>query len=120
MLSRQYGNGPVSISEIAKTEQIPRNFLSNILQEMKSAGIVGSLMGKNGGFFLTRSPEDIDLLSVIQSSESSIELLECARETDPGECMFCKDIYSCKTRDVFIDIRNYTIRKLKETSLHNI
>ncbi|MDD4048750.1 MAG: Rrf2 family transcriptional regulator, partial [Clostridia bacterium] len=56
MLSREYGNGTVSITEIAEKENIPKRFLVNILQELKTLGIVNSLMGKNGGYFLTQKP----------------------------------------------------------------
>lgn len=120
MLSREYGNGPVSISEIAKKESVPRRFLVKILQELKAIGIVNSLMGKNGGYCLAQSPEKISLLPIIQLCEQSIGLLDCVRENHPGDCLFCKDMEACKTRTVFTNIRDYTIRKLTETSLINI
>ena len=120
MLSREYGNGTVSITEIARKENIPKRFLVNILQELKTLGIVNSLMGKNGGYFLTQAPEKISLLSVIQLCEQSIGLMDCVSETHPGDFLFCKDLETCKTRSVFSDIRDYTIRKLQETTLLNI
>ena len=120
MLSREYGNGTVSITEIAGKENIPKRFLVNILQELKTLGIVNSLMGKNGGYFLTQAPEKISLLPVIQLCEQSIGLMDCVSETHPGDCLFCKDLETCKTRSVFSDIRDYTIRKLQETTLLNI
>jgi Rrf2 family protein len=119
-LSREYGKGPVSISDISEKEKIPRRFLVNILQDLKKLGIVDSLMGKNGGYFLTRLPEEISLFSIIQHCEESIGLLECVSETHPGGCFFCKDIRTCKTHSVFEDIRDYTILRLKETTLKNL
>jgi Rrf2 family protein len=120
MLSREYGRGPVSIAEIAGTENIPKRFLVNILQELKTLNIVNSLMGKNGGYFLATAPDKISLLPIIQLFEQSIGLLDCVSETSPGKCLFCKEIQSCKTHSVFSDIRDYTIRKLQETTLINI
>ncbi len=119
-LSKEYGNGPVSISSVAVSERIPKRFLVNILQEMKALGIVDSTMGKNGGYSLTRSPNEISLLPVIQQSEQCIGLLDCVHENEPGACIFCKDTDACKTRDVFLDIRDYTIRRLQETTLNNL
>ncbi|MDP4276130.1 MAG: Rrf2 family transcriptional regulator [Bacteroidota bacterium] len=119
-LSKEYGNGPVSISEIVESEHIPRRFLVNILQDLKKTGIVDSLMGKNGGYFLTKAPEETSLLPIIQHCEESIGLLDCVSETNPGGCLFCKDIATCKTHDVFTDIRDYTIMKLKGTTLINL
>jgi len=119
-LSREYGKGPVPIADIAKAEGIPRRFLENILQELKKLSIVNSLMGKNGGYFLTEPPENISLFPVIQHCEESIGLINCVSETNPGDCSFCKEISSCKTHSVFADIRDYTILKLKETTLKNL
>jgi len=119
-LSKEYGNGPVAISDIAKSEHIPRRFLENILQELKKIDIVNSLMGKNGGYFLTKAPDDISLYPIIQLCEESIGLIECVSETNPGDCFFCKDTNECKTNSTFMDIRDYTISKLKETTLKNL
>ncbi|MDD4922373.1 MAG: Rrf2 family transcriptional regulator [Bacteroidales bacterium] len=119
-LSKEYGKGPIPISVIAESEGIPRRFLENILQELKKMDIVNSLMGKNGGYFLTKAPENISLFPVVQYCEESIGLLDCVSETNPGDCFFCKDITSCKTHSVFADIRDYTIKKLKETTLKNL
>lgn len=119
-LAKEYGNGPISISVIAESENIPRRFLENILQELKKLHIVNSLMGKNGGYFLSKSPDDISLFPIVQHCEESIGLLDCVSETNPGSCFFCKDINTCKTHSVFTDIRDYTIQKLKETTLSNL
>lgn len=119
-LSKEYGKGPVSISDIAESEKIPRRFLVNILQDLKKLGIIDSLMGKHGGYFLTKDPEEISLFPIIQHCEESIGLLDCVSETNPGDCFFCKEISACKTHSVFADIRDYTIMKLQGTTLKNL
>jgi Rrf2 family protein len=50
-LAKEYGNGAILISEIAKSENLPQRFLENILQELKKLGIVGSRQGKSGGYY---------------------------------------------------------------------
>ncbi|MGA2822891.1 MAG: Rrf2 family transcriptional regulator, partial [Bacteroidales bacterium] len=37
-LAKEYGNGAILISEIAKSENLPQRFLENILQELKKLG----------------------------------------------------------------------------------
>jgi Rrf2 family protein len=44
-------------TEIAKNEKIPQRYLENILLELKGIGILGSKLGKNGGYQLIRKPE---------------------------------------------------------------
>jgi len=119
-LAKEYGKGTLMINEIAESERIPKRFLESILLELKKNGYLSSKLGKNGGYFLTKAPEEISLYPIVQHCEESIGLLDCVSETKPGDCLFCKDIITCKTHSVFKDIRDYTIKKLKETTLSNL
>lgn len=53
--------------QIAEEQSIPLQFLTQILQQLRSAGLVSSTRGANGGFFLQRSPERITLSEVIDA-----------------------------------------------------
>ncbi len=57
VLAKEYGQGPVLISEIARREGIPPKFLELILLELKNQGILQSKKGKGGGYFLARPPQ---------------------------------------------------------------
>ena len=60
-LAREFGNGPIQIREIAQDEKIPQRFLENILLELRKLGILGSKLGKEGGYFLLKKPDDVNL-----------------------------------------------------------
>jgi Rrf2 family protein len=49
---------------------ISKSFLAKILQALAKNGVLKSYKGVNGGFFLTRNPEDINMLEVMLSVES--------------------------------------------------
>ncbi|MGA7837294.1 MAG: Rrf2 family transcriptional regulator [Ignavibacteriaceae bacterium] len=51
--------------EIAKALNIPKEFVSKILQSLTESGIVESRKGKNGGFALAKTPEKIRLIDVV-------------------------------------------------------
>ena len=51
-LGKQYGKGPVLISDLAEEENIPKKFLETILLDLRNAGILNSKKGKGGGYFL--------------------------------------------------------------------
>lgn len=55
----------LSADEIAKALQIPKEFVSKILQELTSSGIVDSKKGKSGGFFLAKATSRIRLIDVV-------------------------------------------------------
>ena len=116
-LAREYGKGTLMINEIAESEKIPKRFLESILLQFKNNGYLGSKLGKNGGYFLVKKPEEISLLEIVRLSEGSIALLRCTSVKYYEPCDHCKDEMTCTIRNTFKDIRDYTFNKLEQTSL---
>jgi Rrf2 family protein len=119
-LSREYGKGAILISEIAAAENIPQRFLENILLDLKNLGILGSKLGKNGGYFLLKSPSDISMADIIRHFEGTIALVYCVSEKAYQPCEFCKREDTCKLKSVFKTIRDNTFNILQETSIADI
>ena len=76
-LAKEYEKGTLSINQIAKSEIIPKRFLESILLELKKTGYLGSKLGKKGGYYLMKKPEDISLLEIMRLFEGVIALLPC-------------------------------------------
>jgi Rrf2 family protein len=119
-LTREYGKGAVLISEIAKSEKIPQRFLENILLEFKKLGFLGSRLGKSGGYYLLKSPDEISLLDIVRHFEGTIALMYCVSEKAYQPCEFCKEEDTCKIRIVFKEIRDNTYKILENTSLTSL
>jgi len=116
-LGAEYGKGAIQISDIARQDNIPQRFLENILLELKKAGFLGSRLGKKGGYYLLRHPDDINMAEIIRQFEGTIALLYCVSEKAYQPCEFCKQEPVCKIRLLFKDIRDYSFNLLKNTSL---
>jgi Rrf2 family protein len=116
-LAREYEKGPMQIREIAEEEKIPRRFLENILLELKKIGILGSNLGKSGGYFLLKKPEDVNLSEVVSYFEGTLALMYCVSERSYRPCEFCKDESACQIRKTFKKISDSTYLILSETSL---
>lgn len=116
-LAKELGNGAILISDIARSENIPQRYLEAILLDLKKLGMLGSKLGKSGGYFLIRKPEDINLSEIVRHFEGPIALVPCVSEKAYQPCEFCADEASCNLRKVFKDIRDYTYNKLQETTL---
>ncbi len=58
---------PLPIKAIAEAQEIPQNFLVQILLQLKTAGLVVSVRGAAGGYQLARPPEAITLADVINA-----------------------------------------------------
>jgi len=61
---------PVQITTIAKRQNIPLNFLTQILLNLKQLGYVQSTRGKSGGYRLSITPSNIKLSDLIKSMGS--------------------------------------------------
>jgi Rrf2 family protein len=119
-LARDYGTGAILISELAKSEKLPQRFLENILLELKKMGILGSKLGKSGGYFLLRHPKDVNLAEIVRQFDGPIALLPCVSEKAYQACEFCKDEVACNIRRVFKEIRDNSFEKLEKATLEEL
>ncbi len=119
-LAREYGCGPIAISEIADSEKIPQRFLEGILLELKKNGFVESTRGKSGGYILAKDPGDIRLAAIVTLFEGSIGMLACVCPQSYRPCEFYKNEESCKLRRTFKYIHESTSAILENTSLQDL
>ena len=63
---------PRKVDSIAQAQAIPVSFLENILTQLRSAGIVRSQRGPEGGYWLARPPEEVSLADVIRTVEGPL------------------------------------------------
>jgi len=85
-LTRRQGSGPISIPVIAEAQAISPRFLENILLQLKAAGIVESVRGRDGGYRLARPPEDITVGHVLRAMEGSLGPMSCLGGTSQETC----------------------------------
>jgi Rrf2 family protein len=71
-LAADEGDKPVKAERIANAQDIPLNFLENILGELRHAGVVRSHRGAEGGFRLARPPEEVTVADVIRAVEGPL------------------------------------------------
>ena len=73
-LACQRADDPCRVALISEKQGIPRNYLDQILLELKKAGLVQSHRGVNGGYSLQKSPEDITVWDVVKVLEGGVQL----------------------------------------------
>jgi Rrf2 family protein len=74
-LGRSYGQDKLAhIETLAVAEAIPANYLVQILNELRNAGLIVSKRGKQGGYALARAPKKIALIEIVEAVDG--ELLE--------------------------------------------
>ena len=65
-------DAPRKVDGVAKAQKIPVSFLENILTQLRSAGIVRSQRGPEGGYWLAHPPEEVNLADVIRAVEGPL------------------------------------------------
>jgi Rrf2 family protein len=119
-LAKEYGKGSLQIRTLADEEKIPQSFLENILLELKKLGILGSNLGKTGGYFLIKRPDEVSLADIVRHFEGTIALMYCVSEKSYRPCEFCKDEATCQIRKVFKEVRDSTFDILAKTTLDHL
>jgi len=83
-LACTYGEGPVSAREIAERRDIPPRFLEQLFVALRRGGVVSAVRGARGGFVLTKDPEEISVLEVVEALEGPLETSVCDSERSAG------------------------------------
>jgi Rrf2 family protein len=115
-LAQHAGEGPIPSAMIAARQQIPENYLSQLLLTMRKAGLVQSIRGPQGGHMLARSPQAIDLGEVLTVLEGPIMPMDCV-DPDFTDCCL---LDSCVIRDVWRDLKAATDDVLYSTTLADL
>jgi Rrf2 family protein len=63
---------PRKVDDVAQAQGIPVSFLENILTQLRSSGIVRSQRGPEGGYWLARPADELDLATVIRAVEGPL------------------------------------------------
>ena len=116
-LVERYGQGPISIRELAQRNDVPRRFLEQIMLDLKGQGWVESVPGRDGGFLLAKPPEDITMGQVVRHFDGILGPIGCVSATHYEPCT---QEAVCRFRRVLLDIRNYTARRMDQADLATI
>jgi Rrf2 family cysteine metabolism transcriptional repressor len=74
-LSLRWGKGPVLLKDIAQRQEIPLQYLEQLIRPLIRAGIIKTTRGARGGISLIKPPGEIILSEVVQLLEGSVVLL---------------------------------------------
>jgi Rrf2 family iron-sulfur cluster assembly transcriptional regulator len=75
---------PVSLRDISLRQNISLVYLEQIFSKLKKNNIVKSIRGANGGYILTRDPDQIKLSNIFSAVDEKVKTLQCKRESKRG------------------------------------
>jgi Rrf2 family protein len=115
-LARHYGTGPVSLSEMAEHESLPRPYLEQLVVSLRQAELVTSTRGAHGGYELSRRPDQIHMGQVVQALEGPIAPMICASE-DPLHASACDRAEFCNVNLLWARVRDAVVDALDSMTL---
>lgn len=106
---------PVKGDEIAAAQDIPVNFLENILSTLRTGGLVQSRRGADGGYWLARPPEEITIAEIVRLIDGP---LAAVRGIRPSEVEFPPP--AAPMRDVWVAVRASLRQVLDHVTLADV
>ena len=119
VLGLNYSESVVRIQRISDEQNVPKRFLEQILNDLKSAGILESKRGITGGYRLARSPEKITLASVVRHIEGALAPVSCVSEKFYEKCS-CPNEAKCAIRAVMKEVRDSIVKILENVSVADL
>ncbi len=92
------GEGLSTIQEIADAYGISKNHLMKVVQELNIKGYLTATRGKSGGICLNRSPDSINIGTLVRETEQNFEIVECF-----GDASHCSITPACQLKKVLAE-----------------
>jgi Rrf2 family protein len=115
VLAAHYGEGPLGVDSMSREEDISPNYIRVLLGGLKSAGLVRSLRGVNGGYQLAQNPSEVTAFDVIAALEEEILPVSCVPRPE-----VCSRRESCSTWEVWCEIASSVDDILKGLTLQDL
>ena len=116
-LAKFNSQNPVSLRDISLRQGISLDYLEQIFSKLKKNNIVKSIRGTNGGYILTKNPDQIKLANIFHAVDEKIKTLRCKKESKKG----CngKSI-KCITHNLWDDLEIHINKFFEENTLSDI
>ena len=99
-------------NDVAKPINAPIAYTAKLLQELGRHGIVSSVKGPHGGFYLTEENMKTQLIKIVDVIDGEQRLRSCMLSIAE-----CDDDNPCPLHHLIGDIKNTFIKNLEETTI---
>tara|TARA_Y100000590_G_scaffold350242_1_gene402055 strand:- start:307 stop:747 length:441 start_codon:yes stop_codon:yes gene_type:complete len=116
-LAKNNANSPISLTEISLRQGISLSFLEQLFFRLKKNNLVISARGPNGGYVLSRAPEEIKLSSIIKAVDERIKTVKCKKSSKKG----CNGkLIKCITHNLWDDLEAHINNFFESNTLKDI
>ena len=116
-LAKFESNKPISLADIADRQEISLSYLEQLFGKLRKGGLVKSVRGPGGGYFLSRTPSHVRISDIILAVDEPIKATRC----ESGSSLGCTGTKSrCLTHDLWAELGNQIYLFLSSISLADV
>ncbi len=118
-LALKYDEGAISISDIAKKEDISVSYLEQLLNRLRHKGMLESVRGPNGGYVLAKRPKKITVGDIVRVLEGDTAPVYCV--TNQARLKrSCRRSTTCVAKGVWEKLADAIDRVLDSVNLEDL
>ncbi|MEL7607953.1 MAG: Rrf2 family transcriptional regulator [Bacillota bacterium] len=115
-LATQYGGDPVAVSALAQMQGISEAYLEQLVAALKRAKLLTGVRGAQGGYMLSRAPEEITVGEVLRALEGTTAIYECVGDESFG----CENAGTCSARPLWLKLQSKIDGVLNDTTIKDM
>ena len=110
-------DAPVSLATVSGRSDLSRGYLEQLALALKNAGLLRGICGKQGGYRLARSTEEITVGQIFEAVTGPVNIVECV--DDPASCLRseyceCRPVYVLMSRRIGEVLHGFTLAQMLE------
>ncbi len=107
------------VKDISSRQAISPRYIEQIFQRLKRAGIIESIRGPSGGYYLAKKVDQITVGDIVRATEGNIELVHCnGSRGSPKKA--CERMGQCVVRDVWLEASHRLMTYLDSVTLEDL
>ena len=116
-LSTHFGDGPVTLADIAERQEISLSYLEQLFAKLRRAGLVKSVRGPGGGYRLSFLPDSIRIADIVMAVDEPLKVTRCKEGSVKG-CLHSSG--RCLTHDLWDELGRQIYLYLSSVSLGDV
>ncbi|WP_038036537.1 Rrf2 family transcriptional regulator [Thermopetrobacter sp. TC1] len=116
-IASRHTDKPVSLAEIAASQNISQEYLEQLFSRLRKAGLVTSVRGPGGGYRLARDPDEIFISDIISAADEPLSVTRCP---DGDGVQGCQNGEACITHELWSSLRRQIWGFLSSVTLGDV
>lgn len=113
-LATRGGNAPVTLTGISERQKISLSYLEQLFGKLRRHGIVESVRGPGGGYYLARPGNSISIADIISAVDEQVDATNCEGKGN------CQDGRPCSTHELWYGLNEVLHTYLKTVNLQQL